>query len=141
MTEKKILVASHGHLASGLQSSIQILTGMGDHLQVIDAYVDDSDYTQQISQFVAAVRNQPAIIFTDLQGGSVNQKVVLAVAGHPNIMVVTQMNLAIILAVLLDNEPLTAAHLDELINQSQVLRLVVAPPEDDAKGNENSFFG
>ncbi|MFT8337148.1 PTS sugar transporter subunit IIA [Schleiferilactobacillus harbinensis] len=141
MTEKKILVASHGHLASGLQSSIQILTGMGDQLQVIDAYIDNSDYTQQINQFVTAVGEQPAIIFTDLQGGSVNQKVVLAVAGHPNIMVVTQMNLAIILAVLLDNEPLTPAHLDDLVNQSQVLRLVVAPPEDDAKGNENSFFG
>ena len=38
---KKILVASHGKFAGGLQSSIDILTGQGSSLQVINAYLDD----------------------------------------------------------------------------------------------------
>ena len=41
----KYLVATHGKLASGFRSSIDILTGKGANLATIDAYVDDSDYT------------------------------------------------------------------------------------------------
>ena len=47
---KRILIASHGHLASGIQSSIGILTGNPDAVQSIDAYVDDSDYTEKIGR-------------------------------------------------------------------------------------------
>ncbi|WP_179394812.1 PTS sugar transporter subunit IIA [Lacticaseibacillus absianus] len=134
MTE--ILIASHGHMASGLQSSLEILTGMGARVQVIDAYVDDSDYTAQIAAFIATAK-RPAVIFTDLKGGSVNQKVVLAAAGHPDVFVVSQMNLAIILAVLLDAEPLSAGHLDDLIVQSQVERITLTDAPADS---EDSFL-
>lgn len=72
MTE--ILIASHGHFASGLKSSIDILTGMGNQIKTIDAYAD------------------------------LNQKVVLKVATEKDIYVITQTNLVIVMAVLLDSE-------------------------------------
>lgn len=62
-------------MASGLKSSIDILAGRGQELQIIDAYIDDSDYTEQVLTFIEDVAaDEQALIFTDLLGGSVNQK-------------------------------------------------------------------
>lgn len=133
-----ILIASHGHFASGLQSSLDILTGMGKQVNVIDAYVDDSDYTPKIEEFIKSVK-RPAVIFTDLKGGSVNQKVMLKAANEKDIFIVTQMNLAVIMSVLLDSEPLTKTHLKDLIKQSQV-ELIALENEKEEKESDNDFF-
>lgn len=134
-----ILIASHGHFASGLKSSIDILTGMAKKIQVIDAYVDKSDYTKQIRDFIKNAK-RPAVIFTDLKGGSVNQKVVLKAAQEKDIFIVTQTNLAVVLAVFLDNEKLTKEHLQDLINQSQV-ELFQLNDGDESSTQEDEFFG
>ncbi len=134
-----ILIASHGHFASGLKSSIEILTGMAKKIQVIDAYVDKSDYTKQITDFIQNAK-RPAVIFTDLKGGSVNQKVVLKAAQEKDIFIVTQTNLAVVLAVFLDNEKLTKEHLQDLINQSQV-ELFQLNDGDESSTQEDEFFG
>ncbi len=134
-----ILIASHGHFASGLKSSIDILTGMAKKIQVIDAYVDKSDYTKQITDFIQNAK-RPAVIFTDLKGGSVNQKVVLKAAQEKDIFIVTQTNLAVVLAVFLDNEQLTKEHLQDLINQSQV-ELFQLNDGDESSTQEDEFFG
>lgn len=134
-----ILIASHGHFASGLKSSIDILTGMAKKIQVIDAYVDKSDYTKKITDFIQNAK-RPAVIFTDLKGGSVNQKVVLKAAQEKDIFIVTQTNLAVVLAVFLDNEKLTKEHLQDLINQSQV-ELFQLNDGDESSTQEDEFFG
>lgn len=136
-----ILIASHGHFASGLKSSIEILTGMGDKVKTIDAYVDDTDYTPQIEDFIKNAK-RPAVIFTDLKGGSVNQKVMLLAGQEKDIFIVTQMNLAIIMSVLLDSEKLTKQHLEDLIKQSQVELLELEPVKDEQSNEEDAdFFG
>ena len=137
MTE--ILIASHGHFASGLKSSIDILTGMGNQVKTIDAYVDQTDYTDQINDFIKTAK-RPAVIFTDLKGGSVNQKVVLKAASEKDIYVITQTNLAIVMAVLLDSEKLTENHLEELIQQSQVELFKVDKENNDLEEQKSAFF-
>lgn len=137
MTE--ILIASHGHFASGLKSSIDILTGMGNQIKTIDAYVDQTDYTDQINDFIKTAK-RPAVIFTDLKGGSVNQKVVLKAASEKDIYVITQTNLAIVMAVLLDSEKLTENHLEELIQQSQVELFKVDKENKDLEEQKSAFF-
>lgn len=134
-----ILIASHGHFASGLKSSVDILTGMGDKIKVIDAYVDKTDYTNKITDFIQNAK-RPAVIFTDLMGGSVNQKVVLAAAKEKDIFVVTQTNLAIVMSVFLDNEELTQEHLQELIKQSQVELFKFDDRQSALKDDEADFF-
>ena len=44
---RKILVATHGHYADGIRSSISILTGMQDNITFINAYVDDTDFIKR----------------------------------------------------------------------------------------------
>lgn len=73
-------MATHGKLADGFQSSLNILADKGKSIEVINAYVTDEDYTPKITEFVQGIQqDEQAIIFTDLFGGSVNQKVVAEV--------------------------------------------------------------
>ncbi|HER9798962.1 TPA: PTS sugar transporter subunit IIA [Streptococcus pyogenes] len=139
--KRKFLIGSHGRLASGLQSSIDILAGMGQALETIDAYVDDSDYTSQIDDFIAGVAaDEQGLIFTDLLGGSVNQKMVTAVmnSGKDNIFLITNSNLATLLSLvfLKLGEALTKDEIVTVINESQV-QLVDLVPETNS---EDDFF-
>ncbi|MGJ0022132.1 PTS sugar transporter subunit IIA [Streptococcus dysgalactiae] len=139
--KRKFLIGSHGRLASGLQSSIDILAGMGKSLEIIDAYVDDSDYTSQIDDFIAGVAaDEQGLIFTDLLGGSVNQKMVTAVmaSGKDNIFLITNSNLATLLSVMFLNpeEALTKDKIVTVINDSQVQLVDLNPATD----SEEDFF-
>lgn len=139
--KRKFLIGSHGRLASGLQSSIVILAGMGQSLEIIDAYVDDSDYTSQIDDFIAGVAaDEQGLIFTDLLGGSVNQKMVTAVmaSGKDNIFLITNSNLATLLSVMFLNpdEALTKDKIVTVINESQVQLVDLSPATD----SEDDFF-
>lgn len=108
MGERRVLLASHGHLASGLKSSLQILTGDASAVTAIDAYVDETDFVPTIEEFLAASEEgDETIVFTDLLGGSVFQKVSVLLASHPGVIHVTGMNLAVVIGCLLSDEPLT----------------------------------
>ena len=135
---KKYLIASHGHLASGLQSSLGILTGMGDKVSVIDAYVDDHDYVPDIKKFIEQLNGEVGVIFTDLVGGSVNQKVMLEVVGHENVLVISGTNLSIVLSVILEADELTKEKLNGLISQSQVQ--LVEAPQENTEMSDDSFL-
>lgn len=56
----------------------------------------------------------------------------LKAANEKDIFIVTQMNLAVIMSVLLDSEPLTKTHLKDLIKQSQV-ELIALENEKEEK--------
>lgn len=139
---KRILIASHGHLASGIQSSIGILTGNPDAVQSIDAYVDDSDYTENIKAFLDSVEpGDEAVIFTDIYGGSVFQKVVLLQPERYGVFHVTGVNLPAVVLVLLSAEPITEQSLDSLVGEAQQYLQRVAPPEvSDSEEADGDFF-
>lgn len=120
---KKILIATHGRLAEGFASSVKILVGRED-IDYINAYIEgeDNDYTKDIENFLSTVGiDDEAVIFTDIFGGSINQKVVKIVhESERNVFIVTQVNLPIILEVLLTTETLSYPLIEEMINNSPV---------------------
>ena len=134
--ERSYLIATHGKFASGLQNSLNVLTGSGDNVQVIDAYVTDDDYTPNVQQFIQEVsEDSQGIVFTDLYGGSVNQKISAEImtSGKDNIMLVSNSNLAIILSIMfhentgmLSKEDILAA-----IQESQVQLVSTTIEEED----------
>ncbi|APB32098.1 MULTISPECIES: PTS sugar transporter subunit IIA [Vagococcus] len=134
--ERSYLIATHGKFASGLQNSLNVLTGSGDNVQVIDAYVTDDDYTPNVQQFIQEVsEDSQGIVFTDLYGGSVNQKIAAEImtSGKDNIMLVSNSNLAIILSIMfhentgmLSKEDILAA-----IQESQVQLVSTTIEEED----------
>ena len=122
---KRILLASHGKLASGIKSSIKILTGKEDQIETIDAYLDGADFTVQVENFLKGVKeNQQYFIFTDIYGGSVNQKVVSKVIekSFKNVQIIT--------------EKISKERLEKLIMASQV-KLVIVNSNDNS---EENFF-
>lgn len=135
--KRKLLIASHGRLASGLQSSLELLTGRGQELTVIDAYVDDSDYTEQLEDFIRQVKDdEQALIFTDLLGGSVNQKVLTKImeSKKETIFLISNVNLALVLSLmyLKPEEALSNADIQLLISETQVQLVELSTNDDSA---------
>ncbi|MDK6727868.1 PTS mannose transporter subunit IIA [Aerococcus loyolae] len=132
---KKILIASHGHLASGFKSSIKILTGLEDQVQVIDAYVTEEDYSSQIDQFLAGIQaDDQGIIFTDIFGGSVNQRIVskcLRSNKAKQVYVISNANLGVILSVLLNPDVVSEESLQVEIEESAVKLVQLETQESD----------
>lgn len=123
---RKIMIATHGHLADGLRSAARILVGDSHPIEAINAYTDEEpgDYTPRIKAFVEGLEEgDEAVIFTDLTGGSVNQKVVCVLAEMgdavpASVHVVSETNLMTVLALLLEGRALTQEVLEELVGQA-----------------------
>lgn len=140
---KKYLIASHGKFASGLKSSIKILTGKTD-ITTIDAYLDGSENKKgmdaQLDDFIKSLKaDDYGIIFTDLLGGSVNREVMMKVHGISNVFVITSVNLPTVMSVILDTEKPTTEHLQELINESPV-KLSVLPQQNSKQESDDDFL-
>ncbi|EHJ57323.1 hypothetical protein HMPREF9318_01458 [Streptococcus urinalis FB127-CNA-2] len=128
--KRKYLIASHGKFSSGLKNSIAILTGQAENIETIDAYIDDSDFSDIIEVFIKKIDiNEQGIIFTDLFGGSVNQKItrLLLAESKKNIVLISNANLAIILTILFltPDSKLTNEIIDNAISESNVTRVEI----------------
>ncbi len=136
---KKLLIATHGHMASGIKSSIQVLTGLQNQLEIIDAYVDDHDLQAAISRFIEQTEGAPCVILTDIIGGSVTQAVSILAENRENIFVVSGVNLPIVLSLLMSDQPLTKNLLEHLIKECQ-LQFVELVRSSRNEANENKDF-
>lgn len=112
---KRIIIASHGKLAKGMQDTLNLFTGDGDELDIITAYEEGNESVEtQIDRVFSKINEQDeALIFTDLFGGSVNQKIILKAINKKNVYIIAGFNLPIILEAITTNQPLT----DETVNQ------------------------
>ena len=141
---KRVLIASHGRIASGFKSAIEILKVNVGEVTAVDCYVDDSDYTPKLQAFIDSVGpDDDAIIFTDLIGGSVCNKVMTLKPETKGIQHVAGANLITILECLLTGEKLTAEKVDEIVagGSSQMRRVSVEQVADDGAAADDDFFG
>ena len=68
-----IVLLSHGHLASGMKNTIELIAGRQDNLFTYDAYVDgNNDIKAFLLDFLKIHLNEKVIVITDFLGGSVN---------------------------------------------------------------------
>lgn len=98
----KFVIATHGDLAHGYQSTLEMFLGTGFDITYISAYLPDSpDLEGQIEQVLAKVEKETQlIVFTDLFGGSVNQKFMEHTHDMENVFIVSGVNLPTILEVM-----------------------------------------
>ncbi|MCH4206982.1 MAG: PTS sugar transporter subunit IIA [Solobacterium sp.] len=116
---RKFFISSHGHLASGMKTSLEILLGNADNVTVFDAYVTQDSVESQVEKWLSEVSpDDQAIMLSDLYGGSVNQ-VLYRYLDRPNTMLVAGINLALVLElVAASDQPITSAELDEVVSAS-----------------------
>lgn len=117
---KKILIATHGTLASGAKSTIELLVGKMADITCINAYVDGGeDVTESIENFFQSIKVEDEVfVFTDILGGSVNQKIV-AYAAKLDVFIVSGFNLPVILTVIMETGLVTKERLNEIIEESR----------------------
>lgn len=134
----RIFLSSHGHLASGLKSSMEILYGSCNNITVFDAYVDERSVKEQLEQFFKTVEEgEQILLISDLYGSSVNQAMSMYV-NRPDTTLVAGANLALLLG-LAGRESVTREELEELVYQSrEMLRIVDL--EKEAVPESDNFF-
>jgi len=113
---RKFLIATHGTLATGLKSSLNLIVGAVDNLFLIEAYVDENKALEdEINEVLNQVGDQDELlIFSDILGGSVTNQL-LQFALRPNVYIVSGFNLPLVIELVLGD---TDTPLDELIEES-----------------------
>ncbi|GMQ74639.1 PTS fructose transporter subunit IIA [Tetragenococcus halophilus] len=118
---KKILVATHGYLARGILSSIEMLAGTTEGISIINAYVDEEDLEGKTQNFISSLKEDDTpIVFTDLYGGSVNQTITrIFLENQKFIPVISGFNFPILLEIVLSTEELTPEVIERLVENSR----------------------
>lgn len=95
----KIFLSTHGHMASGMASSIEILTGNKDAVTYFDAYIPgESDaVSEHIDAFFETCTPEDIkLLISDMVGGSVCQET-MKYLNRENTFVISGINLSLLL--------------------------------------------
>ncbi|WP_379822509.1 PTS mannose/fructose/sorbose transporter subunit IIAB [Lacticaseibacillus paracasei] len=114
---RKFVIASHGMLAKGIQSKLELFAGKDLNVTYMAAYVDGEEKIEtQIANFFADLADDDqAIIFTDIYGGSVNQKFTLAAQGRPNVALIAGFNLPLVIEITVSGDSIKLEDLKKQI--------------------------
>lgn len=101
---KKILLITHGKLAEGLSSALELIIGKQNSVYFINSYVEDVVLEDEVNKFMASItKDDKLIVMTDLFGGSVNQLMMNKLKLDQDILI-TGTNLAVLLELALISE-------------------------------------
>ena len=112
---KQILIATHGKMASGIRYTAELIVGQLAEITTIDAYVTPEDNVEeQFKEFFEKHKEDRIIVFTDLMGGSVNQKL-MEYAKQDNVTLVTGTNLPVLMQVMLADDDVSEEEIETYI--------------------------
>ncbi|MBR2746635.1 MAG: PTS sugar transporter subunit IIA [Erysipelotrichaceae bacterium] len=136
----KLFISSHGHFASGIKSSVEILMGPNDRITVFDAYINQDSVNEHLDAFFRTVKPEDEVIMlSDLYGGSVNS-VMYTYLTRPNTRLVAGVNLALVLELAVKEE-ISDEDLAALVEQSRtMLRIVELEKAQEEESNDEDFF-
>lgn len=129
-----ILVATHGMLASGLESASRIIVGESKNLYTYTAYVhEDKNEEQEIRALLKKLSaDDQLIILTDILGGSVNTIVMREAFNNQNIYIVSGVNLGLLLQLLLfPKKHITSTELETMVAEAKQGMIILEKEEFD----------
>ena len=116
---KRILIATHGKMASGIRYTAELIVGQVAEIDTIDAYVTPEDNVEEkFREYFQKYEQDRIIVFTDLMGGSVNQKLV-EYSKKENVTLVTGTNLPVLMQVMLADDDVTDDEIQEYIDDAR----------------------
>ena len=115
-TTRKFLIATHGHFARGVKSSLDIIIGQTENVFLIEAYVEENKGIEDdLALILQRVNDSDELVaFTDLLGGSITNQVLRYTQGK-NVHIVSGFNLALLIEILLAD---TEIPVDEVIEDA-----------------------
>lgn len=131
---RRIVLASHGHLAAGMKHSLEMITGPNPNVLAICAYTDGApDLAKALQESVDRLEDDDdLVIVTDVLGGSVNNEA-SQFRNVKRVYVVTGMNLGFVLTLALGSDDNTPALIEEAIDiaKGQLVRMEPVEGKDD----------
>lgn len=137
---RKFLIATHGTLAKGVKSSLDIIIGPVENLFLIQAYTDDNNSIEdELRKIIESIKdNEELVVFSDLLGGSITNQL-LRCALKENVHIVSGFNLALVTDILLsDPESPVAAIIENSVENAREQMVYVNRLIEDNKGKENN---
>jgi len=119
--KREIIIASHNHMASGLESTLEFIAGKQDNVQVLDAYVDGDPIDDKVKNLFDGIDDDvEVVVFTDMLAGSVNQKF-FPYRTRPHTHIITGMNLPVVLGIAMEgtNDYITVDRIHHIISESR----------------------
>ena len=136
---KQILIATHGKMASGIRYTAELIVGKMDEITTIDAYVTPEDNVEKkFEEYFAQHENDRIFVFTDLMGGSVNQKL-LGYSQKENVTLIIGTNLPVLMQVMMADDDVTEEEIQEFIDDArEELQVVDLGGEKKSPAKENA---
>ena len=135
----KFFLSSHGHLASGLASSLDILLGGHDKVTVFDAYVDEKSLNDALDAFFQTVgEDDQVILLSDMYVGSVNSTMYTYLE-HPNTTLIAGVNLALVIGLTILEGDISREMLESVIEQSKDAIRIVNLEESETTQEDDLF--
>lgn len=95
------IIATHGKLAQGYVDTIRLVAQV-DGLHAICAYMDGSEFPEDMNRLLESFGpDEPVIVFTDLLGGSVTQKIMELWSSRKQFQVFAGVNLPFVIETIL----------------------------------------
>lgn len=139
---KKIVVASHGSMAEGMKNTIELFAGHNDNVSYISAYTKkNDDLNETIDKlFGTFTDDDKVIIFTDLMGGSVNQRLTVKAQNNKNVFIIYGFNLPVVIEAILSKEDVNATYIKKLVEVGRNSLGTVELNNNDSKNDDEDFF-
>ena len=136
---KQILIATHGKMASGIRYTAELIVGKMAEITTIDAYVTPEDNVEKkFEEYFAQHENDRIFVFTDLMGGSVNQKL-LGYSQKENVTLIIGTNLPVLMQVMMADDDVTEEEIQEFIDDArEELQVVDLGGEKKSPAKENA---
>jgi fructoselysine and glucoselysine-specific PTS system IIA component len=136
---RKFLIATHGNLATGVKSTLDIIIGQTENVFLIEAYVkENKGIESDLSALLKKLgKNEELIIFTDLLGGSITNQAVRFTQGR-NVHIISGFNLALLIEVLMAETSTPAEEVIETAVQNAKEQIVYVTKLIASNQNENN---
>lgn len=117
----KFIITGHGNFATGLTSSVKLITGLEKALMAVDfeESMSSEDLKEKLTKEIESDQEETVVIFTDIAGGTPFNQSVLLRNGNDNIEIIAGTNLPILVEAVLSPEKETDALLNKLIASGQ----------------------
>lgn len=136
--ERTIVLASHHRLAEGLKDTLNFISGGGQDIVSMAAYLDNQPVENQVDALMASFpADRDVIVLTDMMASSVNQKF-FKYRTRPHTHIISGMNLPLALGIAMapTNEYVSDDQINDLIQEAKnaivnVNTLQVEADDDD----------
>ena len=117
----KIILASHGRLALGMQDTLNMIVGRHPNLYAYAAYLDgnETNYLEEICGIIDSDSREQVVIVTDILGGSVNTNIIQLLERYHNLRVIAGMNLPLVMELVMGPEQPDEVAFDAAINHAR----------------------